>query len=129
MFNRSIALSLVAASLIVGCVAMETKKNAPPVEPFRNDQIYFISPRHHETVTSPVTIRFGLRDMGVAPAGVDRPNTGHHHLLVDVDQRPPMHLPIPKTEHHLHFGDGQSEASVELSPGPHTFDPSHEPLW
>ncbi len=84
MFSRSIVLSLVAVSLIVGWVA---------------------------------------------PAGVDRPDSGHHHLLVAVDQAPPLDLPIPRAEHHLHLGDGQSEASVELSPGPHTFDPSHEPLW
>lgn len=62
---------------------------------------------------------FGLRHMGVAPAEVDKPNTGHHHLLIDADL-PPMDQPIPNDRNHLHFGGGQTEAVVELSPGSHT---------
>lgn len=62
---------------------------------------------------------FGLRHMGIAPAEVDKPNTGHHHLLVDVDL-PPMDQPIPNDRNHLHYGGGQSEAMVELTPGTHT---------
>jgi len=64
-------------------------------------------------------IRMGLSGAGIAPAGVDRPNTGHHHLLVDVDL-PPMDEPIPNDKSHLHFGRGQTEAQVDLPPGRHT---------
>ena len=62
---------------------------------------------------------FGLRHMGVAPAGIDKPNTGHHHLLVDTPI-PPADQPIPNDRNHLHFGGGQTEAMVDLPPGTHT---------
>ena len=70
--------------------------------------------------------------MGVAPAGVDVANTGHHHLLIDVDL-PPFDEPIPSDEHHLHFGKGQTETVIELPPGKHTLqlimgDKDHIPL-
>ncbi len=66
-----------------------------------------------------IKIRFGLRNMGVAPASVDFPNTGHHHLLIDAEL-PPLDEPIPNDKNHLHFGGGQTQAIVELSPGTHT---------
>jgi hypothetical protein len=81
--------------------------------------LYFISPANGETLQSPVTVRFGLRNMGVAPAGSNIPNTGHHHLLIDTEL-PSMELPIGKDEQHIHLGGGQTEASIELSPGTHT---------
>ena len=66
-----------------------------------------------------MTIRFGLRDMGVAPAGLERANSGHHHLLIDTEL-PPLDKPIPNDFNHLHFGAGQTEAEVTLKPGAHT---------
>ena len=57
--------------------------------------------------------------MGVAPAGIDKPNTGHHHLLVDA-VLPPLDKPIPNDENHLHFGAGQTETSLTLPTGKHT---------
>ena len=81
--------------------------------------VYFISPADGAVVTSPVTVRFGLRGMGVAPAGIDSPNTGHHHLLIDADV-PDMSLPLPANEHVLHFGKGQTEADVPLPASKHT---------
>jgi hypothetical protein len=62
---------------------------------------------------------FGTRNFGVAPAGTFVPNTGHHHLLIDVDL-PPFDQPIPNDKQHLHFGGGQTEAVIELPPGKHT---------
>jgi hypothetical protein len=62
---------------------------------------------------------FGLRNMGIAPAGVQKPNTGHHHLIIDAPL-PPFDQEIPSDKHHLHFGAGQSEAVIELAPGKHT---------
>ena len=82
--------------------------------------VYFITPADGETVTSPVTVRFGLEGMGVAPAGIDKPNTGHHHLLIDAPDLPPLDEPIPVDEHHKHFGGGQTETILELPPGTHT---------
>ncbi len=82
--------------------------------------VYFIDLADGAVVKSPLTVRFGLHGMGVAPAGVDRPNTGHHHLLVDVAELPALDQPIPADEHHRHFGAGQTETTLELAPGKHT---------
>jgi len=82
--------------------------------------VYIIAPAHGEVVSSPVQVRFGLRGMGVAPAGVDLANTGHHHLLIDVEQLPALDQPIPSDANHRHFGKGQTEVELELEPGEHT---------
>ncbi len=80
---------------------------------------YIIAPLNGAQVTSPVTIKFGLQNMGVAPAGVERANTGHHHLLIDVAQLPALDKPVPTDEYHRHFGGGQTETRIELTPGIH----------
>lgn len=82
--------------------------------------VYIVSPAHGEIVSSPVKVVFGLTGMGVAPAGVDKPNTGHHHLLVDVAELPAAGSPIPADANHIHFGGGQTQTTLELSPGKHT---------
>ena len=81
---------------------------------------YIIAPADGAVVSSPVTVVFGLSGMGVAPAGTDRANTGHHHLLIDVAELPPLDQPIPSDQHHRHFGGGQTEVTLELAPGQHT---------
>ena len=81
--------------------------------------VYIVSPEHGELVTSPVKVVFGLSGMGVAPAGVDRAKTGHHHLLIDTAV-PDLDSPIPSDDRHRHFGGGQTEVVIELSPGKHT---------
>lgn len=82
--------------------------------------VYFLSPANGATVASPFTVLFGLRGMGVAPAGVTNPNTGHHHLLIDVATLPPDNLPLPNDANHRHFGLGQTEVELTLPPGQHT---------
>lgn len=81
---------------------------------------YIISPKNGETVSSPVTIQFGLKGMGIAPAGVKYPNTGHHHLLINVDKLPFLKTALPKDERHIHFGGGQTETTLDLKPGQYT---------
>ena len=81
--------------------------------------VYFISPSDGDTVSSPVQVVFGLRGMGVAPAGTDKAKTGHHHLIIDTDL-PALDMPVPADAKHVHFGGGQTEVVVELSPGTHT---------
>jgi hypothetical protein len=81
-------------------------------------KLYIISPQNGDTVASPVTVRFGLTGMGVAPAGVATPSTGHHHLVIDAPL-PPLDKPLPADPKHVHFGGGQTEVTVELAPGPH----------
>lgn len=82
-------------------------------------ELYFISPDDGETLQNPVLIQFGLKNMGVAPAGSNVANTGHHHLLIDAEL-PAMDQAIGKDDRHRHFGGGQTEASIELTPGKHT---------
>lgn len=87
---------------------------------FADTELYFISPQDGDKVSGEFTVSFGLRGMGVAPAGIDADNTGHHHLLIDVDALPPMDTPLPKTEQVRHFGGGQTETTLSLPPGQHT---------
>ncbi len=82
--------------------------------------LYFITPQDGDVVSGEFTIQFGLRGMGVAPAGVEQEKTGHHHLLIDLDTLPPMDTPLPKSEQVRHFGGGQTETSLSLPPGKHT---------
>jgi len=94
--------------------------------------VYIISPSHGEVVSNPVQVRFGLRGMGVAPAGIDKDKTGHHHLLIDVAQVPALDQPIPADKNHRHFGGGQTEVELVLEPGEHTLqlllgDKAHMP--
>src|SRR5215218_4755655 len=94
--------------------------------------LYIGWPNNGEAVRSPFKVWFGLRGMGVAPAGINRPNTGHHHLLINADL-PPSNEPIPNNRNHLHFGGGQTETMLELMPGRYTLqlilgDKDHVPL-
>ena len=85
-------------------------------------KVYFINLKDGDTVTSPFLVQFGLSGMGVAPAGVEKPNTGHHHLLIDAPALTEEQLkePIPADDNHRHFGGGQTEAMVTLPEGKHT---------
>ena len=84
------------------------------------NKLYFIEPKDGATVNGPIKIVFGLSGMGVAPAGIDFPNTGHHHLLVDLENLPDFSKPIPANKNHIHFGKGQTEAILELPKGKRT---------
>lgn len=97
--------------------AMADRTTAP-----EGAEVYFIAPASGATVKSPVLIQFGLRNMGVAPAGIDHPKTGHHHLLIDVPtpKGEDLDFSLPKDENHRHFGGGETETTIELSPGQHT---------
>jgi Domain of unknown function (DUF4399) len=81
--------------------------------------VYFIHLKNGDTVTSPVTVQFGLKGMGVAPAGVEKAGTGHHHLLVDLAALD-ANAPLPADDNHRHFGAGQTETLLALKPGVHT---------
>ena len=81
--------------------------------------LYFISPADGETIKGDVHVRFGLRGMGVAPAGTEKEGTGHHHLLVNVPL-PPLDENIVADDNHIHFGGGQTETTLSLPPGEHT---------
>lgn len=128
--------SLLLALALMTPAAAVLAADAPtlPVTPApAGAEVYIISPQDGATVPQSFTVRFGLKGMGVAPAGVSHENTGHHHLLVDVKVLPPAGQPIPKDEQHLHFGGGQTETTLKLSPGTHTLqlelgDANHIPF-
>lgn len=82
-------------------------------------KVYFIEPADGATVTGPFTVKFGLSGMGVAPAGVARENTGHHHLLINVDEFDTT-KPLPASDQYRHFGGGQTETELTLEPGTYT---------
>ncbi|MDE2645764.1 MAG: DUF4399 domain-containing protein [Bacteroidota bacterium] len=95
--------------------------------------VYIITPEDGDVVQSGmVHVKFGLSGMGIAPAGIEFPNSGHHHLLVNAADVPAMDMPIPTDSAHIHFGLGQTETTLELSPGTYTLqlllgDYSHTP--
>jgi Domain of unknown function (DUF4399) len=122
---RTILVAIVACAAVLA--AAQDRTPAPV-----GAEVYIVSPKHGETVKAPVTVRFGLKGMGVAPAGVKFEGTGHHHLLVDTDPPENLDLPLPTTENVLHFGKGQTETTLDLPPGKHTLqlllgDHSHIP--
>ncbi len=110
--NKLICILLFSLS-IIGCSEDKTQLN------ISNDQLYFISPADGDTLKSPITVRFGLNGMGVAPAGTIKDNTGHHHLIIDAPL-PDLKRPIPNDDNYIHFGDGQTETTIHLKPGVHT---------
>ena len=83
-----------------------------------SEKVYFINIQDGDTLKSPFLIQFGLAGKGIAPAGVDRKNTGHHHLLINVDKID-FRMPIPSSAQHLHFGLGQTETNLDLPSGKH----------
>jgi hypothetical protein len=93
--------------------------NGGPTSSPAGAAVYFVDLKDRATIPTKSVVHFGLRNMGVAPAGSDRPNSGHHHLLIDTPV-PPLNEPIPNDFNHLHFGAGQTEAEVTLTPGDHT---------
>lgn len=133
---RSVAASLLLLGLCVpvGAQAPAPERAEPaavPAPPEAN--LYLIAPRPGARVTSPVTVQFGLRNMGVTQAGSSAKNAGHHHLLVDVKEFTGTGEPIPADKNHLHFGGGQTETRLELTPGRHTLqlvlgDALHRPF-
>lgn len=105
--------SMLAPCAILVALAM------PPASALAAAEAYIISPQDGETVRSPFVVRFGLKGMGVAPAGVEMPGTGHHHLIIDAPL-PPAGQPVPFDDQHKHFGKGQTETELSLPPGEHT---------
>jgi hypothetical protein len=114
-----LALCITLAGTLAGTFAAAQDRSAPAA----GAEVYFIAPHDGASVTGPVTVRFGLKGMGIAPAGVKFDNTGHHHLLVDTDfSTLNLDAPLPATDKILHFGKGQTETVLTLSPGKHTLE-------
>jgi hypothetical protein len=114
MKKAVVTLGAIAVALTAVAVAQIKRTPAP-----KGAEAYIISPKDGDTVTSPVTVVFGLKNMGVVPAGLAFEGAGHHHLLIDTDLAR-FDEPIPADDKHIHFGKGQTEATIELTPGKHT---------
>jgi hypothetical protein len=110
---RLLLLAVALASL--PCAALAQGKT-----PAKDALLYFIWPQNGAIIKGGFWCRFGLRNMGVTHAGEDFQNSGHHHLLIDVNEPLDVNEPIPQDKNHVHFGAGQTEARVELPPGKHT---------
>lgn len=122
-------MRLLAVCLALACTAAFADQTPAPA----GAEVYFVNLKDGAKVKSPVTVVFGLKGMGVAPAGIKFDNTGHHHLLIDTDLPADLTQPLPMTDHIKHFGKGQTEASIELTPGKHTLqllfaDLTHTPF-
>lgn len=111
---------LLAAAVLMTATLWISLGNAGPSPAPEGARVYIIWP-HDGTVINggKFWLRMGLRKAGVAPAGVEFPNTGHHHLIID-DELPPFDEEIPNDKNHLHFGAGQNEVRIDLPPGEHT---------
>jgi len=116
MRSYIVAALVLGAPFLAGSVvlAQERTPSAPGAE------VYIISPKNGAIVHNPILVQFGLKGMGVAPAGVKYDNTGHHHLLIDTDAPADQSTPLPATDKVVHFGKGQTETTINLSPGKHT---------
>ena len=121
-------IAVTALALAASLAWAQDRTPSPP-----GAEAYIISPKDGAKVSGPVTVRFGLKVMGIAPAGVKFDNTGHHHLLIDTDVPADLSAPIPAVpDKVVHFGKGQTETTVTLPPGKHTLqlvlgDQNHVP--
>ena len=110
-------LALGLALALMAATAFAADRIAAPA----GAEVYFIAPHNGAKLHSPVTIKFGLKGMGIAPAGIKFDNTGHHHLLIDTDvSELKLDAPMPATDKIVHFGKGQTETTLTLTPGKHT---------
>src|SRR6476659_596322 len=114
-----VVVMLFVAVASCGAAFSQTQRTGGPTPSAPGAEVYFIDLQDGTTVPPNLKIYFGLRNIGVAPAGSDRENSGHHHLLIDTEL-PPLDQPIPNDFNHLHFGAGQTETEITLKPGSHT---------
>ncbi len=128
MLKPFLTLTLAAAIGVTAPAVIAGETPAP-----ESARVYFVNLADGDIVQSPVFIQFGLSGMGVAPAGVEQENTGHHHLLINAKiEGEDLDYAVPSDEQHVHFGKGQTEAAIELPAGSHTLqlmlgDWSHVP--
>jgi len=121
LFTAGLALAAATVMAVAGATAQESSEAAVPERTPSKEgaRVYIVAPADGTTVTSPVTVVFGLAGMGIAPAGIQVDGTGHHHLLVNAPL-PALDLPLPGGASSIHFGGGQTETVLDLPPGEHT---------
>ena len=117
------------AGLLLSASMLATAATPAP----KGAEAFIVSPEDGATVPQEFKVKFGVKDISLAPAGDPTKHTGHHHLLIDVDKLPPAGAPIPTDANHMHFGKAQTEATIKLAPGKHTLqlelgDSGHMPF-
>jgi len=120
-------MPLVAATLLMGSGLALAAQDAPSAAAARpkaphGASVFIVSPKDGATVGQDVTVKFGVKGIEIKPAGDATPNTGHHHLLIDAKELPPLDAPIPADATHKHYGKGQTEDTIHLEPGTHTLE-------
>lgn len=120
-------ISLLAASLVLvsgfAVAAQDAAHSAAGLTPEKappGAKVFILSPQDGATVGQEVTVKFGAEGIAIKPAGDMTADSGHHHLLIDVEELPPLDAPIPADAHHKHYGKGQTEDTIHLEPGTHT---------
>jgi hypothetical protein len=114
-------VQIARSTLLLGMLALLPTIAVPQGLPTPKDAyLYIISPKDGATISGPFWCVFGLRGMGISHAGDQFPSSGHHHLLIDVDEPLNPREPIPQDKKHLHYGSGQTQALIQLSSGQHT---------
>jgi len=114
--NSKLLVTLLCGAAVALASVTATAREPSPA----GAEVYIVSPKDGAKVASPVTVVFGLKGMGIAPAGIKFDNTGHHHLIIDGDAPADLSQPIAANEKSVHFGKGQTETSLTLAPGKHT---------
>ncbi len=115
MFQRGAAMAILASLLLTAPSAARAQQQAMP----EDARVHILWPEDGQAIRGAFWVRMGLSGAGIAPAGVAKAGTGHHHILVDAPL-PPLDQPVPNDRNHLHFGLGQTEARLDLPPGRHT---------
>ena len=115
MNHRKLVSIICGGALAIGSLFALAREPSPA-----GAEVYIVSPKDGAKVKGPVTVVFGLKGMGIAPAGIKFDNSGHHHLLIDTDAPTDLSLPLPADDHNVHFGKGQTETTLTLPPGKHT---------
>lgn len=115
---RMLAIATAAWVLAAAAVGADAQDRTPSP---KGAKVFIISPKNGAQVTSPVTVKFGIKGMTLVPAGTQQENSGHHHLLIDTDPPADLSQPIPAIPNKIvHFGKAQTETTVTLPPGKHT---------
>lgn len=137
--NRSIQLSLLLSAAVLATACAKKEEALPPpaaAEPASppaaaaapsltstaapdGARVFFVDLANGAEVSSPLLVKFGAEGIAIAPAGTDQPASGHHHLVIDAEL-PPADAPVPANANYVHFGKGQTETTIELTPGTHT---------
>lgn len=113
--RNTILLTIIV--ILFSPIASAQVKSQPAPE---GAEVYFITPKDGDVIEGDVVVKFGLKGLGVAPAGTKNEKTGHHHLLINMEKLPPVDQSMPATDNIKHFGGGQTETTISLPKGKHT---------